>query len=78
MLSLEEAWNRLLALAPKPPLVETSSASSQSRFLAKNLAAKRTQPSNDLSAMDGYAICGEGPWRKVGESRAGTPFEGSL
>ncbi|MEO1647413.1 MAG: molybdopterin molybdotransferase MoeA [Pseudomonadota bacterium] len=78
MLSLEEAWDRLLALAPTPPVVETSSASSQRRFLAKDLAAKRTQPSSDLSAMDGYAICGEGPWRKVGESRAGTPFEGSL
>ncbi len=28
--------------------------------------------------MDGYAICGSGPWKRVGESRAGAPFDGQL
>jgi len=78
MLTLEEAWGRLLALAPPMPVVETAASDSSPRFLANDLAARRTQPQADLSAMDGYAICGDGPWQRIGESRAGKPFEGSL
>ena len=80
MLSLEEAWERLLALAPKRhaaliglmPFAPT-------RYLADDIAAQRTQPPADLSAMDGYALApGDGPWTLAGESRAGAPFEGTL
>ena len=49
------------------------------RYLAEDITAKRTQPAADLSAMDGYAVTpGDGPWQRVGESRAGAPFEGKL
>jgi molybdopterin molybdotransferase len=79
-LPLPQAQARLLALArPLPP--ETIAAEeSLGRFLATELAALRTQPSADLSAMDGYAVAGpsEGPWRIVGESAAGHPFAGTL
>ena len=79
MLTLEEAQERLLALVQ--PLgeeeVETGAARPAQR-LARDLTALRTQPPADLSAMDGYAICGAGPWKRVGESRAGAPFAGSL
>ncbi|MBV7267002.1 molybdopterin molybdotransferase MoeA [Erythrobacter ani] len=79
MLTLEEAQERLLALAPigETERIVTDKIA-DSRYLAEDLQALRTQPSADLSAMDGYAICGEGPWLKVGESRAGTPFSGAL
>lgn len=78
MLTLEEAWERLLALAPRMPVVESPASDPTPRYLASYLKAQRTQPPADLSAMDGYAICGFGPWKRVGESRAGTPFDGAL
>jgi molybdopterin molybdotransferase len=78
LLSLEEAWERLLALAPKTAIVESELCAGNRIYLAKDLFARRTQPPADLSAMDGYAICGNGPWQSVGESRAGAPFERTL
>ncbi|QWC58090.1 molybdopterin molybdenumtransferase MoeA [Erythrobacter sp. 3-20A1M] len=75
---LEEAQSRLLELV-KPLGTETLGVDDAlGRYLAKPLAARRTQPSADLSAMDGYAVAGNGPWRIVGESRCGAPFDGSL
>ncbi|MEO1489240.1 MAG: molybdopterin molybdotransferase MoeA [Pseudomonadota bacterium] len=78
LLDLAEAQARLIALAPQMPIVTASVPDGQIRYLAHDLTAQRTQPAADLSAMDGYAICGDGPWRKVGESRAGQPFEGRI
>ena len=78
MLSLEEAQQRVLALAPRMPVEQLASADAVGRYLAEDLIALRTQPPADLSAMDGYALCGTGSWRIVGESRAGAPFDGKL
>jgi molybdopterin molybdotransferase len=81
LLSLEEAQAKLLSLAPQTyanSLPLGSVPPPPNRWLSEDHIAARTQPAADLSAMDGYAICGEGPWRKVGESKAGTPFEGTL
>lgn len=78
LLTLEQAQARLLALAPQMPVVESAAGDPALRFLAQDLSARRTQPACDLSAMDGYAICGEGPWTCVGEARAGAPFEGEI
>src|SRR5690606_10096114 len=47
------------------------------RYTAAPVMAARTQPSADLSAMDGYAMAeGDlaGPWRIIGESAAGRLF----
>jgi molybdopterin molybdotransferase len=79
-LGLEEAQARLLALAPVLPVETVAVEQSLGRFLAEDLYAARTQPAADLSAMDGYALCGAGPgpWQRVGESRAGAPFPGVL
>lgn len=77
-ISLEEAQARILALAPQLPLEHVPAAAALGRYLAEDVHAARTQPQADLSAMDGYAVCGDGPWRKVGESRAGAPFAGIL
>jgi molybdopterin molybdotransferase len=73
---LAEAQARLLALAAPLPIEHVDTASALGRFLAAPLAARRTQPGFDLSAMDGYAVApGDlaGPWRVVGESAAGHP-----
>jgi molybdopterin molybdotransferase len=78
-LALEEAQARLLALAPVLPLEQVPIEAMLGRILAEDLRAARTQPSADLSAMDGYALSpGDGPWTLVGESRAGAPFAGEL
>ncbi len=78
LLPLEEAQKRLLALAPKVGSEAVAIEHASGRVLASDLAAQRTQPPADLSAMDGYAIAGEGPWELVGESRAGAPYAGAL
>jgi molybdopterin molybdotransferase len=77
-LSLEDAQARLLALAPALPSETVPTDRALGRYLAEDLRASRTQPPADLSAMDGYALCGPGPWLRVGESRAGAPFAGEL
>lgn len=77
-LGLEAALGRLLALA-KPvgsEIVPVDEAAG--RYLAGDLAARRTQPECDLSAMDGFAVAGPGPWRIVGESRAGAALARAL
>ncbi len=74
LLSLEGAHERLLALAPRMEGEQVNVEAALGRVLAADLLARRTQPLADLSAMDGYAIAGDGPWRLTGESRAGAPF----
>ena len=78
MIALEEAWDRLLGSidALDAELVAIDRAGG--RYLREPLIARRTQPYADLSAMDGFAACGEGPWDLVGEARAGHAFDGAL
>ncbi|KWV93028.1 molybdopterin molybdotransferase MoeA [Erythrobacter sp. YT30] len=78
MLNLEEAQERLLTLVKPGPIEWLDTEAALGFYLAEDAKARRTQPPADLSAMDGYAICGEGPWQRVGESRAGEPFDGYL
>ncbi|MEL7444989.1 MAG: molybdopterin molybdotransferase MoeA [Pseudomonadota bacterium] len=78
LLSLEQAQARLLGLAPRATIESVPPETALGRYLAYDLAALRTHPPADLSAMDGFAVCGDGPWQIVGESRAGTAFAGSL
>lgn len=75
---LEQAWEELLKLVNPlgPEQLPVDEASG--RYLAQHIEARRTQPSHDLSAMDGFAVAGDGPWSVVGESRAGAPFSGTL
>lgn len=79
MIGVEEAQARLLALASPLPTIEVPVSRAVGHYLAEDVVAKRTQPAADLSAMDGYAIRFAdmpGPWRVVGESAAGRPFNG--
>lgn len=78
---LEEAQERLLALATPLPIEHVDIEGALGRYLAEPLLARRTHPPTDQSAMDGYAVTGEdmgGPWHVVGESAAGHPFSGTV
>jgi molybdopterin molybdotransferase len=71
-----QAQARLLALAEPLPPEAVPLDDAPGRFLAAPLLARRDQPWADLSAMDGYAIRHAdlpGPWRCIGEIRAGGP-----
>jgi len=48
------------------------------RVLAEAVTALCDLPSFDSSAMDGWAVSGAGPWRQVGDARAGVPFPRNL
>ena len=54
----------------------------EGRVLAEDLAARRTQPPQDVSAMDGYAVraadvaSAPAHLRVIGEVAAGRPFAG--
>lgn len=77
---LAEAQARLLASITPLPAEQVPVEEALGRCLAEPLAAHRTQPPADLSAMDGYALHlgEEGPWRVIGESAAGHPFAGTI
>lgn len=77
-LPLEEAQARLLDAADPLGSETIPVEDAAGRRLAAPLVARRTHPWADLSAMDGFAVAGNGPWRIIGESAAGHPFIGSL
>lgn len=81
LLPVAEAQARLLALAKPLPAETVPLVEAQGRWLVEPVAARRTQPFADLSAMDGYAIrFGEmpGPWMVVAESKAGSTLPSPL
>ena len=49
-------------------------AATDRRVLAHDVHALCDLPSFDTSAMDGWALSGEGPWRIVGDVAAGSPL----
>lgn len=76
LLPLEEAQQRLIAMAQRLPSETVPVGEALGRYLAEDLIAKRSQPAGGMSAMDGYAISFEdrnGPWELVGECKAGSP-----
>lgn len=81
LLSVADALSRILALGEPVEAETLPVAEAAGRWLSADVAARRTQPAVDLSAMDGYAIrfaeC-PGPWTVVGESSAGSAFAGKL
>src|SRR6185295_9595587 len=84
LLSVADALARVLdGVEPLPseiaPLVEA-----EGRVLASDVAALRTQPPADMSAMDGYAVRAAdvakvpAVLKLVGEVAAGRPFDGQV
>ncbi len=84
-ISVAEATARILADLPTVPPVEMIPlAKALGRTLARDVAAKRTQPPAAVSAMDGYAVRAAdlaslpARLRQIGESAAGHGFSGVL
>lgn len=78
MITLDEAWKRLLGSIEPLDGEDIPVDAAGGRYLREPLRARRTQPYADLSAMDGFAAHGSGPWALIGESRAGHAFSGVL
>ncbi|TPG43353.1 molybdopterin molybdenumtransferase MoeA [Sphingomonas koreensis] len=81
LVPVAEAQARLFDLAPRVPGETAPLRDAAGRWAAADIAALRTQPAADLSAMDGYAIRFDdlpGPWTVIGESAAGHPFAGAV
>jgi molybdopterin molybdotransferase len=84
LLSVADALARVLdGVAPLPP-EDAALIDADGRVLAADVAARRTQPPADLSAMDGYAVraadVASAPvtLKIAGEVAAGHPFAGEL
>src|SRR3989442_15735724 len=79
-----EALARVLADAEPLAAEPTPLTEAHGRVLAADVAALRTQPPADVSAMDGYAVRAAdvttvpARLRLIGEVAAGHPFEGKL
>jgi molybdopterin molybdotransferase len=84
LMPVAEALARVLADAEPLAAEPTPLADAHGRVLAADVAALRTQPPADVSAMDGYAVRSADvtkvPVRLkvVGEVAAGHPFHGTL
>jgi molybdopterin molybdotransferase len=84
LMPVAEALARVLAGAEPLRAEPTPLADAHGRVLAADVAALRTQPPADVSAMDGYAVrsadVAQVPvkLRVVGEVAAGHPFEGTV
>ncbi|WP_448658149.1 molybdopterin molybdotransferase MoeA [Sphingomonas sp. CJ99] len=81
LIPLADAQARLIAMADPVDAEDLPIAACAGRWSVDAVMAARTQPSRDLSAMDGYAIAHAdlpGPWQVIGESAAGRPFGGGM
>jgi molybdopterin molybdotransferase len=84
LMPVAEALARVLADAEALAPESVPLADAYGRVLAADVAAQRTQPPADVSAMDGYAVrsvdVAEVPvkLRLVGEVAAGHPFRGTV
>jgi molybdopterin molybdotransferase len=84
LLSVADALARVLNDAKPLPHEQATLTDAVERVLAEDVAALRTQPPADLSAMDGYAVRAADvatvpvTLRLVGEVAAGHPFEGQV
>jgi molybdopterin molybdotransferase len=84
LMPVAEALARVLADAAPLPAQSVPLAEAHDRVLTEPIAALRTQPPADMSAMDGYAVRAADvagtpvKLRLVGEVAAGHPFEGQV
>src|SRR5262245_64171431 len=84
LMPVAEALEKVLAgVVPLPPEAAPL-GDAHGRVLAADLAALRTQPPDNVSAMDGYAVRGAdvasvpAHLKVIGEVAAGRPFGGEV
>ncbi len=84
MISVEEAQQRLIAMIAPLGAEQVALSDALGRVLAEDVAARRTQPPWDVSAMDGYAVraadVAQVPTRLkvIGSAPAGQAFGGAV
>jgi molybdopterin molybdotransferase len=84
LMPVADALARVLADAAPLPAEEVALTQADSRVLAEDLVALRTQPPDAVSAMDGYAVRAEDvatapvTLTLIGEVPAGHPFAGEV
>jgi molybdopterin molybdotransferase len=74
----EQARSEAYGSWKKLPAEKISISACLERTLATDALALVELPTYPTSAMDGYAVAGKGPWKIVGEVKAGAPMEGAL
>jgi molybdopterin molybdotransferase len=74
----EQARSEAYGSWKKLPAEKISIGACLDRTLATDALALVELPTFPTSAMDGYAVCGAGPWNIVGEVKAGAPMKGAL
>ncbi|WP_432816953.1 molybdopterin molybdotransferase MoeA [Sulfitobacter sp. JB4-11] len=83
MIPVEEALEKVLALVTPLPAEDVPLRAAAGRVLARDLAARRTQPPFAASSMDGYALRGDevepdALFKVIGEAAAGHGFDGEV
>ena len=84
LIPVEEALARVLDGAQPLPPERIATAEAHGRVLTEDLAARRTHPPADVSAMDGYAVraadvaSAPARLRLIGEVAAGRVFSGTV
>ena len=84
MIPVAEARQRILADLPVMPAEQVGLNEALGRVLAEDIAARRTQPPQAVSAMDGYAVRAAdvanvpASLNVIGAAPAGAPFEGDV
>ncbi len=84
MIPVAEARQRILADLPVMPPEQVGLNEALGRVLAEDVAARRTQPPQAVSAMDGYAVRAAdvasvpANLTVIGTAPAGAPFEGTV
>jgi len=83
LLPVAEALRRVLAEAAPLPAESVAIDDACGRVLAGDVAARRTQPPDAVSAMDGYAVraadvTAPSTLTVIGEVAAGHPFDGTV
>jgi len=74
----EQARSEAYGSWKKLPSEELSIDLCLHRTLAKDAVALVELPTYPTSAMDGYAVAGSGPWKIIGEVKAGAPMKAAL
>ena len=84
MITVEEAFARIVTSADLLTTEKVSLQDASGRVLVGAIKARRSQPASDVSAMDGYAVNSadlngsEVTFKLVGTSAAGEPFNGTV
>lgn len=84
MIPVAEARQRILADLPVMPAEQVGLNEALGRVLAEDVASRRTQPPQAVSAMDGYAVrtadvaSVPASLNVIGAAPAGSPFDGAV